>query len=148
MSLARKYILIIVPGVCMVSALVALVLWPRDVVELKFATYQLAVASGAVDKEWLPVFLPTSAKGIDSTSNLDSNTALVRFSFGADFDEFIAMQHTAPPRTASALGIRDHGENFGDAHELTYIPKISVAGEPYPGMLLVNRKRRTALYVK
>jgi len=148
MSRARKYLLIIVPGVCTVLAFAVIFLWPRDVVELKFATYHLAVESGAVEKEWLPSFLPKSAKDIYSTSNLDSNTGLVSFSFGADFDQFIVTQQTAQPTTASSLGIRGHGEIFGDVHELTYIPKISVAGEAYPGALLVNRKRRVALYVK
>lgn len=147
MSRARKYIFII-PGACAAFALAAIFLWPRDVVELKFATYQLAVEAGAVEKEWLPSFLPRSAKDIYSTSNLDSNTGLVRFSFGPEFDKFIATQQTALPRTASSLGIRGHSEDFADVHELTYIPKISIDGEPYPGALLVNRKRRIALYIK
>ena len=148
MITTRKFALVIVASMSILCIFVVVFLWPRDTIELKFDTYQRAVESGAIDKEWLPGFLPQSARNINSTSNLDSNTGLVSFNFGPDFDGFIATQQAAPPRTAASLGIRGHGERFGDSHELTYIPKISLDGQPYPGALLVNRTRREALYIK
>lgn len=145
MTTNRKFALVIVTSLCI---LLAVFLWPRDIIELKFDTYQAAVESGAIDKEWLPSFLPHSAKNINSTSNLDSNTSLVKFSFGPDFDNFIAAQQTAPPRTAASLSIRGHSQQFADPRELTYIPKISLDGKSCPGVLLVNRTSREALYIK
>ncbi|WEF31820.1 hypothetical protein [Pseudoduganella chitinolytica] len=148
MTKTRKFALVIVAGMFILFSFVAVFLWPRNIIELKFDTYQLAVESGAIDKEWLPGFLPQSAKNINSTSNLDSNTGLVSFTFGSDFDKFIATQQASLPRTAESLGIRGHSERFGDARELTYIPKISLDGGTYPGALLINRTRREVLYMK
>lgn len=148
MNATRKFSLFIVASMCILGFLGAVFLWPRDIIELKFDTYEAAVESGAIDKEWLPDFLPHSAKNINSTSNLDSNTGLVSFSFGPDFDKFIAAQQAATPRAAASLGIRGHSELFGDPRELTYIPKISLNGKLYPGILLVNPSHGEALYIK
>lgn len=148
MNATRKFAHLIVASICILFILTVVFLWPRNVKELKFETYQMAVESGAIDNEWLPGFLPQSAKNIISSSNLDSNTGIVSFSFGRDFDEFIATQHAAPSRTAASLGIRGHSDRFGDSRELTYFPKISLDGKPYPGALLVNRTLGVALYIK
>lgn len=149
MRLSRKSIVAFSATLFVASiSLAALFLWSSEIVVLDFDSYQLAVRQGAIEKEWLPGFLPCSAKNIHSITNLDSNTAIVTFNFDADFDKFIQAQQIAAPMNAKALGIRGHTEHFDDVRELTYMPKIVLEGQLYPGVLLVNRIHRKALYIK
>lgn len=144
MRRSSKSILLIVTGV--VVLIVVAVLWPRDVVELEFSTYKQAVAANAFENGALPTWMPKSATNIRSISNLDSNSAVVTFSFGPDFDTYLAAQKSAPAQSAASLGIRQQGDIFADPRELTYIPKIAPDGESHQGALLVNRSHRKALY--
>ena len=57
---------------------------PGDVRRASYATLEDAVAAGAVDRGWVPDFLPPSTHEIAEVHNLDLNTGAGRFRFGAD----------------------------------------------------------------
>ncbi len=145
MSRVVKWILCVVTTVLLV-AIVLLYVGKLDIVELKFATYQQANSAGALKNGALPSLLPKSAQNIHSISNLDTNNEVVTFDFGADFDQYVNQQKSAPPLSASALGIRRQGEAFSNPDDLIYIPKVAPDGESIQGSLLVNRKKKRALY--
>ena len=95
------------------ATLLALLFWgslwyigSRDLVKVEYANYKAAEAADAFKNEALPLWLPRSASNIRSVRNLDSNTEVVSFSFGADFEAFLSLQESAPAKSASDLGIR------------------------------------------
>jgi hypothetical protein len=120
---------------------------PGDVVELEYATYEQAAAAGAFARQALPDQLPKSATVIYSMRDLDNGGEVVTFHYGPDFDQFIAAQATAPPRTAKSLGIRLSDDRFANLNEITYLPRMTFYPEHKTGSLLINRAHRVALYI-
>lgn len=47
----------------------------------QFETYEDLVASGMVERGWVPVGMPKSARGIDETHDVSSNTGKASFTF-------------------------------------------------------------------
>lgn len=116
----------------------------RDLVEHEYATYEQAKAAGAFENDALPGLVPKSATNIHSVRNLDSNTEVVSFSYGPDFEIYLASQVSAPAQSASEIGIRRQGPEFADHKNLIYFPKIET--DSYRGSVLVNSKVKRALY--
>lgn len=142
-TFAKRLVLLILSLVTLL--VLALVISPSNIVELEFATYEQAVATGAFERQALPDHLPKSATDIHSTRDLDNGGEVVTFRYGSDFDQFIAAQVVAPPRTARSLGIRLWDDKFTDPIELSYFPAVMLYRE-HNGTLLINRLQRTALY--
>jgi len=128
--------------------LIAVMRIPSGMAEHKFDTYAQAAATGAIERQALPDYLPASATDIHSTRDLDHGGEVVTFRYGADFDQFIAAQVAAPPRSAKALGVRLWNDHFTDPDKLSYFPNVVLYREHNPGRLLINRGRRIALYVE
>ena len=132
------------------SAVALLVLVLRatsSVVELEYANYEQAAASGAIARQDLPDHLPKSAVDIHSARDLDIGGEVVTFRYGPDFDLFIAAQASAAPRTAKSLGIRLWDDHFTDLNKIIYLPTVAFYDEHKAGSLLINRVDRVALYV-
>ncbi len=145
MAMPRFVKVIISIASLLVLLVVAIYLWPRDVVELKFATYSQAMAEGALENGARRL-IPKSATDIRSSSNFDSNSAIVTFKFGPEFEKYISQQKSVQAKSASELGFLFEDSAFSDPRELTYIPKINPDGETNQGSLLVNRSKGMALY--
>jgi hypothetical protein len=54
-----------------------------EVVESIYPDYEAAVSAGAIDRGWIPEFIPPSAKEIKETHNLDTNEVWVSFVWGS-----------------------------------------------------------------
>jgi len=143
-TFAKWLVLLVLSLVALVA--LALLIIPSNIVELEFATYEQAVSTGAIERQALPDYLPKSAKDIHSTRDLDNGGEVVTFRYGSDFDQFVAAQVAAPPRTAKSLGIRLWNDDFTDPNEPSYFPEVALYREHKGGTLLINRVQRTALY--
>lgn len=63
-----------------------------DAEERTYADAKEAISSGALDRGWIPTFLPASAKGITEKHNLDTNESWVAFSI--DPNEFSGIEES------------------------------------------------------
>lgn len=117
-----------------------------NVVELKFATYEEALAAGAFKNASLPQFLPKSARNIQSKRDLDASVSLVTFDFGNDFGTFLNQQVSSSP--ASGALARTHERDFSDPKDLKYFPLLSSEEGLYHGSLLINSSKGKAIYVE
>jgi len=111
-------------------------------VEETYPTWAEAQRAGAVDRGWVPAFVPSSARQIEDTHDLDSNRQTLRF--------------TAPPSDVSAMvaGLRPvSAENGSAAADLLKKHGFSPAAETYvncsrplSGALVVDRETGRAVY--
>jgi hypothetical protein len=111
-------------------------------VEETFPTWAEAQRAGAVDRGWLPAFVPSSARQIEDTHDLDSNRQTLQF--------------TAPPSDVSAI-VEGLGpvlaENESGAADLLKKHGFSSAAETYVrcsrplnGALVVERASGRVVY--
>lgn len=111
-------------------------------IEETYPTWAEAQRAGAVDRGWVPDFVPSSARQIEDTHDLDSNRQTLRF--------------TAPPSDVSAMveGLRPvSAENESAAADLLKKHGFSPAAEAYvtcfrplSGVLVVDRETGRAVY--
>jgi len=119
-----------------------------DTLDLRFASYEEAVKGGVMERDLVPSFLPLSAKEIEVNANLDGGGVFVKFTFGSDFDSFLNAQKKSPGVTPEQLGLNDHDRTFSKTSEVVLIDKIFSGDDYITGYMLVNLKKRRALYVK
>jgi len=111
-------------------------------VEETYPTWTEAQRAGAVDRGWVPAFVPSSARQIEDTHDLDSNRQRLRF--------------TVPPSGVSAMveGLRPvSAENESGAVDLLKEHGFSPAAETYVrcsrplnGALVVDRASGRVVY--
>ena len=127
------------------AALAVLVIGCRETEERQFANQQAIVVAGAIDRGWIPDWLPLSARDIRERHRVDSPSTLVMFYFNEEDRERLEGQceptvrpHRRPSpsvlagvrwwpkelvnpdRRTSDRGFRyfrcDEQEQFGDGH--------------------------------
>lgn len=59
--------------------------FPGETVEAAYSDFDQAAAAGAVERGWIPEWLPKSAVNIREKHNLDSNAGIMRFSQELEF---------------------------------------------------------------
>ena len=68
--------------------------------ESSFANYKEAVASGLIERGWIPDWLPETAVNIHEVHNLDNNASILLFDAGVEFSVPAGCEPTTnPPET-------------------------------------------------
>jgi hypothetical protein len=111
-------------------------------VEEAYPTWAEAERAGAVERGWIPAFVPSSARDIRESHDLDSNRQILQF--------------TARPSDVPEMveGLRPVSiENEGGAAELSRAHGFSAVSEAYivctnplNGALVIDRESGRALY--
>ena len=65
--------------------------------ESSFANYKEAVASGLIERGWIPDWLPETAVNIHEVHNLDNNASILLFDAGAEFSVPAGCEPNANP---------------------------------------------------
>jgi hypothetical protein len=107
-----------------------------------YSTYADADRAGAVERGWVPAFVPTSARDITDSHNLDTNRQTLWFTIPpSHVGAMVARPHvvSAEDKRAAAELSTKHG--FGAASEV-YV----VCSEPLNGALAVDRESGRAVY--
>lgn len=119
-----------------------------DTVELEFESYDKTQKAGAIERGLIPKFLPLSATDIHAVANLDGGGVVVKFSFGGDFEEFLATQERLRGVTPKSLKFNaSDGNNFSDTRKFIYVRGLALGDHPERGALLVNLEKRRAMYL-
>jgi hypothetical protein len=59
-----------------------------DVLERAYASREEVVRDGAIERGWIPPWIPESAREIREVHNIDTNASQLAFAFGAFTDSF------------------------------------------------------------
>ena len=114
----------------------------RDQVAATYATYADAQRAGAIERGWVPAFVPSSARDITDSHNLDTNRQTLRFTIPSSEVEAMVsglrVVSVDEKRAAADLSQR-HG--FGPASK-TYV----ICSKPLNGALTVDRESGRAVY--
>ncbi len=107
-----------------------------------YSTYADAKRAGAIERGWIPAFVPASARDILDSHNLDTNRQTLQFTIPpSQIGPMVAglRSVSAEEKKAAAALSREHG--LGAASE-AYI----VCSEPLNGALAVDRESGRAVY--
>ncbi len=69
--------------------------------ESSFANYKETVASGLIERGWIPDWLPETAANIREKHNLDTNASILLFDAGAEFFVPAGCEPTTNPAEAT-----------------------------------------------
>lgn len=86
--------------ILLIGGIAVLALFPLDVVTTKYTSIQAARDDEVFDRGWLPDVLPTSARNILVSNNLDLNTSEGKFFFDANEADALKARlaiHEIPP---------------------------------------------------
>jgi hypothetical protein len=111
-------------------------------IDATYSTYADAQRAGAIERGWVPAFVPPSARDIIASHNLDTNRQTLRFAIPpSDLGKMVAGlgSVSAEDRRAAAELSRRHG--LGAASE-AYV----VCCEPLDGALALDRDSGRAVY--
>jgi len=76
--------------------------FPGETIESTYEILDEAVAAGAVERGWVPEWLPDAAVNLHEKHNLDSNASILRFSLSlTDFAIPLDCQETTDPPSAT-----------------------------------------------
>ena len=88
-----------------------------DTQSVSYADYSAALADGAIERGWIPAFLPRSGTDLREMHNLDTNASLLRFHFAPEDLESLAQacpaaEDTVPPRLSAGWWPADLGDDL------------------------------------
>ncbi len=69
--------------------------------ESSFADYKETVASGLIERGWIPAWLPETAANIHEKHNLDNNASILLFDAGAEFSVPAGCEPATNPAEAT-----------------------------------------------
>lgn len=107
-----------------------------------YATYADAQDAGAIERGWIPAFVPASARDITDSHNLDTNRQALQFTIPpSQVGPMVAglPSVSAEDKRAAAELSREHG--LGAATD-AYV----VCSDPLNGALAVDRESGRAVY--
>lgn len=115
-------------------ALLLLMAGCSEQIDKTYSTYADAQRSGAIERGWVPAFVPSSARDITDSHNLDTNRQTLQFTVPPS--EIGKMVRKLPPASAkdqraAAELYRQHGLG---ASSVTYV----VCSEPLNGALAMT----------
>jgi hypothetical protein len=111
-------------------------------VDEAYPTYAVAQRAGATERGWVPAFVPSSARDIVGSHDLDTNRQTLRFAIPpSEAGRMVAglRQVSARDRRPAADLSGKHG--LGAASE-AYV----VCAEPLSGVLVLDRRSGRAVY--
>ena len=124
------------------AALLLALVGCSEQIDETYATYADAQRGGAIERGWIPDFVPASARDITDSHNLDTNRQTLQFKIpSSNVGTMVARLRfvSAEDERAAAKLSTEHG--FGAASE-AYV----VCSEPLNGALAVDRKSGRAVY--
>jgi hypothetical protein len=112
-----------------------------------YSTWAEAKRAGAVERGWIPPFVPTSARGLDDRHNLDTNRQRLEFTVPAE--DVGTMIKSITPRSdltgdLAARALAEAGQDVGKASE---VETILMCTQDYSGILVANPHTGRAVYV-
>jgi hypothetical protein len=122
-----------------------------DVMEEHFATWADAERAGAVERGWIPAFVPKSATNIREVHNIDTNAQTLEFNFrGSDVQGMVAGLHRVSAEDqGSAAGLADDVGIDGNSEAYIVCSKpLNIVSEPLNGVLVFSRESGRAVYKK
>lgn len=131
------------------TALVALVCsCTQDVLDVAYATRTEAAAAGAIERGWIPSWIPSEASDLHEVHNIDTNESALAFRLPAGR----AWRPPAPCRTADAGEFHEPGFNrkwmpdtFND-YQFYSCPESNSGGVSLISALAVSRDGQYALH--
>ena len=120
-----------------------------DVMEEHFATWADADRAGAVERGWVPAFVPKSATNISETHNIDTNAQTLEFTArGSDVQGMVAGLRLVSAEDQSAAAELADDVGIGGNSE-TYVVcsrPLNFVSKPLNGALLVRRESGRVVY--
>ncbi len=110
-------------------------------VDATYSTHADAQRAGAIERGWIPTFVPPTARDITDTHDLDTNRQTLQFTIpSSDVGKMVAGLRSVSAKDQSAAAeLVEH--RLGAASE-AYI----VCSEPLNGALAVDRESGRAVY--
>jgi hypothetical protein len=107
-----------------------------------YSTYADARRAGAVERGWMPAFVPSSARDITDSHDMDTNQQTLRFTLPAsEAGNMVAGLH---PVSATD---QEPGANLAKEHGLAAASEAyAVCAAPLNGVLVVDRNSGRAVY--
>ncbi len=107
-----------------------------------YSTYADAQRAGAVERGWIPAFVPSSARDIADSHDLDTNRQTLQFTISpSEVGEMVAALRSVSAKDQRAATKLSKKHSFGAASE-AYI----VCSKPLNGALAVDRESGRAVY--
>lgn len=111
-------------------------------VDESYATWAEAARSGAIERGWVPAFVPHSARDIRDSHNLDTNAQTLQFTAGpSDVQAMVAGLRPAPVKDKDALA-----ELIEELGAERVFAAYMVCSEGVPGALAVDHQSGRVLY--
>ena len=113
----------------------------------RYASWAEANRAGAVEKGWLPPFVPTNARDISDTHNLDTNEQKLTFTVPAN--DVLTMLESIDPHNElrEELAAKAFREVGWTASEVQDAQAILLCTQTYSGIVVANRRTGQAVYV-
>jgi hypothetical protein len=113
-----------------------------DEMKESYASLADAERAGAVERGWVPAFVPASARGIRDVHNLDTNAQTLEFTARpSDVQAMVTGLRSVSAEDKSAAAELSKDLGLADPSE-AYV----VCSEPLNGALVVNRESGRAVY--
>ena len=107
-----------------------------------YATYADAERGGAVERGWVPAFVPASARNLDETHGLDTSKQTLRFNIPpSDVGMMVAGLSLIPAKDHDAAVVLSESHGLGSASR-AYV----VCSKPRNGVLAVEPESGTAVF--
>ena len=128
---------------CLVRGILALSLFGcSEQIDETYATYADAERAGAIERGWLPAFVPRSARNLEETHDLDTSRQTLSFTIPASDAASMAARF----RTTSAED-SDAAAKLIDQHGFNAASKVFVVcAKPLSGALAVDAKSDRAVF--
>jgi hypothetical protein len=111
-------------------------------VDEAYATYADAERAGAVERGWVPAFVPSSAHNLNETHDLDTSAQTLRFNIPpSDVARMVAGLRLVSAKEDDAAATLSEKHGLGLASEV-YV----VCSEPRNGALAVDRESGRAVF--
>lgn len=114
--------------------------------EERFATWEDAKRAGAIERGWVPPFVPTTARDIRLVHDLDTNAQQIAFAAPPDAIEGLIASVTPATTLTGTMKRRaavEAGEGGGDAEAVTV---LLMCAHTVSATLVVNRRSGSVVY--
>lgn len=125
------------------AAILAFILFGcADKVDEAYATYADAERAGAVERGWVPAFVPSSAHDLDETHDLDTSAQTLRFKLPpSDVVTMVVGLRLVSAKDGEAAATLSESHGLGSTSKV-YV----VCSKPRNGALAVDRESGKAVF--
>jgi hypothetical protein len=112
-----------------------------------YSTWAEAKRAGAIERGWIPPFVPTSARDLNDMHNLDTNEQRLEFTVPPEDVEAMIESITPHSDLTGDLAARALAEAGRDVGKASASKAILMCTQAYSGILVANRHTGNAVYV-